>query len=224
MAIHVLEANEADMHRIFEICSLAFARNEPFFDAIYPLHWTESGREQGVQRFTKAKNTDPHTTFLKAVDESGKIVGMAKWLIFANSTIPDLDARDPTDYWGDETEKVYAAELIDDFLQERQHAIRRTNGNLVSLDILAIDPAHQRQGAGGKLVEWGLTKADEMDVDAVVESSVFGKGLYLKHGYVFQRDVEVQAASESFADRGSSWFAWLERPKKSSRQANGHVG
>ena len=43
MEIRVLEAEDADMYRIFEICSLAFARNEPFFDVTYPNHWTEAG-------------------------------------------------------------------------------------------------------------------------------------------------------------------------------------
>ena len=54
------------------------------------------------------------------------------------------------------------------FLEERNAAIRASGGNLVSLDILTIDPAYQRRGAGGKLVEYGTGIADKLGVEAVV--------------------------------------------------------
>ena len=34
----------------------------------------------------------------------------------------------------------------------------------LALDILAVDPRHHFRGAGRMLVEWGMKKADEMDV------------------------------------------------------------
>jgi len=182
------------------------------------------------------KNTDQHTTFLyvesrcptaifvtyfgvcrKAVDEaSGEIMGMGKWNIYNNS-LPDLDTIKPLgDYWDNDEEKMFATSMTQIFLQERNAAIKRSNGNLVSLDILAIDPKYQRKGAGDALVKWGTRKADELGLEAVVESSVFGKGLYEKNGFVFVKDVVTRPpeGEERWKGRTAGQFAWLIRPKK----------
>lgn len=44
----------------------------------------------------------------------------------------------------------------------------------------------------------------------MVESSVFGRGLYEKNGFVFQKDVKVTGPN---GENGGS-IAWLIRPKK----------
>lgn len=215
MEVEVQEATGADMYRIFEICSLGFARNEPFWDAVWPNHWTEAGRQQGAQRFTKIKNNTPETTYLKAIDAStGKIMGMAKWNIYDNN-IPDFNKADgeKEDYWDTEVDKQYCEVISKEFMKTRNAAIVRTGGNVVSLDILAVDPEYQRKGVGHALVKWGTDKADALGNEAVVESSVFGKGLYLKHGFIFKKDVVLEPP-EPFAGRDNVEFAWLERPNK----------
>ena len=211
----MLEAEDADMYRIFEICSLAFARNEPFVDAIWPNHWTDAGRMQGADRFKHIKNTDPIATYLKAIDAAtGEIMGMAKWKVYDNH-LPDLSKPDGenSDYWDTKEDQAFAEAMTEDFMKTRNAAITRTGGNIVSLDTLAIDPQYQKKGVGSALVEWGVEKADEMKVEAVVESSVFGKGLYEKHGYKFVKYVRLEVP-ERFAGRDGGEFAWLERPKK----------
>ena len=211
----MLEAEDADMYRIFEICSLAFARNEPFFDVTYPNHWTEAGRLQGAERFKRFKNTDPVTTYLKAIDAAtGEIMGMAKWNVYDNH-LPDLNKvdEDNKNYWETKEDQAFSEAMVQDFLKTRNGAITRTGGNIVSLDILAIDPQYQRKGVGSALVEWGVEKADTMKVEAVVESSVFGKGLYEKHGFEFVKDVRLEVP-ERFGDRDMRGFAWLIRSKK----------
>ena len=62
-------------------------------------------------------------------------------------------------------------------------------------------------------MKWGTEKADAMGNEAVVESSVFGRGLYEKHGFVWVKDVVIEPP-ERFADRKRQEHAWLERPKK----------
>lgn len=212
MGVQVLEASDEDMLRLFTICSLAFDHNEPVFDASWPNHWTEAGRQQGASRFKEIKNRKPEATFLKAVDDAGRIVGFAKWNFYVNN-LPDFNEKDENDYWNDPDAKALAGELAVCFLKTRNAAIVRTGGNLASLDILAIDPESQRQGAGGALVAWGLNKADGLGIESVVESSVFGKGLYAKHGFVFQKTVQVRPESERFAGKTGGEFAWFERAK-----------
>lgn len=217
MTTTVLPAADADMRRIFTIASDAFNVNEHFWDVMYPKHLTEGGRDAGGERFLKLKNSDPNTTFIKAVESSsGEIVGFAKWNIYANNTLPDSASikGHENNYWSDAPEELaYARHLMEVFGTERNKAIQDSKGNIVSLDILAVDPKHQRKGVGHVLVKWGIDKADAMDVDAVVESSVFGKGLYEKNGFVFLKDVELEVP-EQWEQRPKAKFAWLVRPKR----------
>ncbi len=215
MEVQVQEAKDEDMYRIFEIFSLAFGRNEPFVDAVWPNHWTDSGRQQGAERFTHIKNTDQDTVYLKAFDAAtGKIIGMAKWNIYDNH-IPDFNKVDDEqkDYWERREDRAFSEAMSKEFVKTRNAAITRTGGNVLLLDMLAIDPAYQRKGVGSALGAWGAEKADAMGNEAVVESSAFGKGLYEKHGFRFVKDVTLELP-EPFADRNKQKFAWLVRPKK----------
>lgn len=51
------------------------------------------------------------------------------------------------------------------------------------LKFLHTDPKHQKRGAGGMLVKWGVDKAKEMGLPAYLEASTAGKPLYEKHGF-----------------------------------------
>jgi GNAT superfamily N-acetyltransferase len=51
------------------------------------------------------------------------------------------------------------------------------------LVVLAVDPAWQRRGVGGLLVNWGLKNAEEEGVVAGLKSSPDGRELYLKMGF-----------------------------------------
>lgn len=41
------------------------------------------------------------------------------------------------------------------------------------------------------MVGWGIRKTDELGFDAIVESGFLGPGLYEKHGFAWQKDVQV---------------------------------
>ena len=65
------------MYRIFDFGSLAFDDREPSWTATWSRHWKDAGRVQGGQRMETVENTDPHTTFLEAVDAaSSRTPGM----------------------------------------------------------------------------------------------------------------------------------------------------
>ncbi|CAJ2506491.1 Uu.00g006210.m01.CDS01 [Anthostomella pinea] len=217
MPVQVLEAEDADMDRLIEVASLAFQRNEPMWDLMWPLHWETSGRKQAADRMREIRKSSPHAKYMKAVDaDSGVIIGMAKWIIYSNNTLPGKSEVKHVNYWNDEEEMAFASIMAKLFLEERNAAIRKSGGNLVCLDVLAIDPEYQRRGVGVALVRWGTDKADELGVEAVVESSVYGKGLYEKNGFVFVKDVEVKSPFKG-KDRSGGKFAWLVRPKKGGR-------
>ena len=217
MGINVAPAEDADMDRVFEIACIAFDRNEPLWDVMWPAHWQESGRQKGAARMRAIRDTTPSTTYLKAVDEeTGVIMGMAKWNFFSDAShATNLDTPQPAgDHWETEDESSYAAVMTQLFLTERNAAIKKSGGHLVSLDILTIDPAYQRRGVGDALVKWGTKLADDMGVEAVVESSVFGRGLYEKNGFVFVKDVVMRAPDAKWKDKAEGRIAWMVRPKR----------
>jgi GNAT superfamily N-acetyltransferase len=210
-----LPAEDADMARLFEITSLAFGKNEPFWDAMYPRHETPEGRRIGGERFIQAKHADPNTLYLKAVDENtGDIAGFAKWNVFRNRF--PAPAKAEGDFWDNDEEKAYTQHLMTEFNRDRMAHLKLTSGNAVNLDICVIDPKYQRMGIGGLLVQWGINKADELGFDAIVESSVFGKGLYEKNGFEFRKNVTLPLP-DKWADRPKSSYAWLVRPKKAKK-------
>lgn len=215
MPVKALPAEDADFERIFEITSLAFDRNEPVWDVMYPLHWTPEGRKQGAERMRNTQNSTPSTTFIKAIDtETNEILGMAKWNLFKGH-VP-IRSEAPDIYESTE-DREYAQGVLDTFVIMRNQALKERNGNVVNLDILTVDPAHQRKRVGHTLVEWGTRHADELGFDAIVESSVFGRGLYEKHGFVWQKDVQVVVPGyENDPKRPAGSFAWLIRPKTST--------
>lgn len=187
-----------------------------FWDLLYPNHWTPEGRQIGAERMRLIKNSDRFTTFVKAVDDqTGEILGMAKWQIYDNALPSEDDKVEGSvgDYWSDPEDKAYFLAMVPLFVSERNAEMQRTKGNLVCLDILTVDPAHQRKMVGDALVKWGTSIADKMGVEATVESSVYGKGLYQKNGFVF---IKNHIFNVPGSNRPDCACAWLIRPKKAT--------
>ncbi|KAK6393200.1 hypothetical protein LTR81_026495 [Elasticomyces elasticus] len=169
MPVEVLEADDGDMERLFEICSLAFNTNEPLWEIFWPKYLLDSGRKQGAERMRETRRTDPSTKYMKAVDEAGTIMGMAKWNIH-DSKAAKTDVPKVANYWDQGEDLEYSTVISEIFSVKRNEAIRRTGGNVVILDICVVDPAYQRKGVGHALVNWGTAKADELGIEATVES------------------------------------------------------
>lgn len=85
---------------------------------------------------------------------------------------------------------------------------------LVALEFLHVDPKHQRRGAGRMLVKWGVEVADRMGVDAVIESSSEGAGLYKQEGFM-QLDEYDLPLPDKWKDRPKQRVRWMEKPAKS---------
>lgn len=59
------------------------------------------------------------------------------------------------------------------------------------LDTCVTLPQHERRGAGSLLVKWGCDRADEAGVVAYLEASPVGSPMYARHGFVVQREIEL---------------------------------
>lgn len=56
--------------------------------------------------------------------------------------------------------------------------------------MLAVSVNHQRRGVGGRLVDWGLERAERDGLPAVLCASVKGRNLYHKKGFRFLCDTK----------------------------------
>lgn len=59
------------------------------------------------------------------------------------------------------------------------------------LEMLGTLPEHQGRGAGSLMMKWGVELADREGMDAYLESSPKGVGVYRKFGFVEQDEVTV---------------------------------
>lgn len=175
-------------------------------DKIWLLHhagWeTSEGFAAGVKgmenRWRNIKTNrfgQPNTIFLKAVVD-GKIAGMAIWqqvsYVEGWGDVPS-EKEEPAAYPAEKLspeERRYATQLLTS-LHARRRAVAQgkartepENPAIFVLDMCAVDPAFQRRGIAGKLVQWGLDEAQRRDgLECTTEASVMGRVVYLKKGF-----------------------------------------
>lgn len=72
---------------------------------------------------------------------------------------------------------------------KQNEAIERQNRRLpvantkTALNWMAVDPSHRHRGIGCLLMDVGVVRADELDLECWLEASEMGKPLYEKFGY-----------------------------------------
>ena len=131
MTFKVDLCEESDMQRVFAIVSDTFGPDDPFMEALLPKHSTPAGRVVGGERFLNTFKTDPVCRFVKATDtETGRIVGMAKYLVFEPG-VQQVNNDMEGDYWADEDAKAYAHHLESELSRLRLEAVKSANGPLI---------------------------------------------------------------------------------------------
>lgn len=214
MEITISDARDEDMYRLFEIASMAFGTSQPFWNATWPDHLTHAGREAGARRFRDTKNSDSYAIYMKAIDNaSGKIVGVGKWSIFIDHMPDPPHSKESNSEENDDEAKDYQQYLATQFFAERRDAIAMSRGNIVCIDLLAVDPSYQRRGIASALIARATEKADELGLQSVVESSAAGQGVYEKYGFILIKKVQIQVPPK-WSHREGQDFAWLVRPAK----------
>lgn len=73
-------------------------------------------------------------------------------------------------------------------------------------------------------LQWGIDKADEMDVDAFIEATIGGAQLYEEFGFKTKEIVDLRregmegdAEWTNLAEEYPLKYRWMERKKKSTR-------
>ena len=201
--LHIELATETDVPRLMEIQFTAFAQ-EPVDIAINGPN-TPEVRQKAGGRLLKQMRTDPYLNTIKCVRKNREtnediIIGFCEWFIY--------DKERPEDEWRKEhplldcmwiehdAEREKVRSYTVPVLEARRRIMRGRPYAL--LMFLCVEPGSQQQGAGGMLVRWGTSKADELGLDCFLESSPFGYGLYKKCGFKDKEQLSGERILKSF--------------------------
>ncbi len=194
-----------DFTQIYRCISEAFGRQ--IRDSIWistNSKWdSPEGQKEGASKLlrrwqsaTHNKEGQPNTVILKATlpdpqdKTKHKIVGAAIW---SQVSFVDGHGDQPTDSPADlaalpHTEKRFASQMYRSLWKRRVELAREKACSdlpaMLTLDTCAVDPAFQRRGVAGKLVEWGLEEARRRGgLECTTEASPMGRTVYRKLGF-----------------------------------------
>lgn len=200
---------EQDIRQANYCVSEAFGRQAK--DAVWLLMnpgWdTEEGQaglaEDMIKRWkntTTNKDGKPNKIYLKATlpdpEKPGqrRVVGMAIWQQI--SEVDGYGDRFDGDMTAaleklDDTNRRFADQMFKSLWKRRIAYIKevsqqkdRSPPAVFTLDLCAVDPAYQRRGIAGKLVQWGLEEAKKRgNLECTTEGSAMGRGVYRKLGF-----------------------------------------
>ena len=93
----------------------------------------------------------------------------------------------------------------------------------IVLNILWTHPGYQRKGVGKLIMDWGVKRAVDLDIETWLDASPFGKGLYEQFGFTTveqlnitpQQDPPNEAWAKVKSDLGEMMSEAMWRPSES---------
>ncbi|KAF6821338.1 GNAT family protein [Colletotrichum plurivorum] len=180
MGLTVLPALIPDIPKVYDAYFEAF-KGSAILDLLFPSGIDDAFREGHTKHTLSYWHTSGSQYTLKCVDsETGEVVGMALWDVFLKERTPE-EYKNPGVTWLQGEEKERAEELINPLcdMKAKLWAGRRH----VYCHVIAVNPKHQRRGAGALLTKWGLDMADLAGLPVYLESSEEGFPLYKRLGF-----------------------------------------
>ncbi|KAH7384990.1 hypothetical protein BKA64DRAFT_681910 [Cadophora sp. MPI-SDFR-AT-0126] len=221
--------NADDFSRCFAIAAAAFGSQtaDGIWTAFNPGWDTPEGGISGAGRlqsrwasrkFTEAGN--PNVVFLKATipdpssPEWDVIAGVAIWVQLSTvegfGDVPKSDLVESlqlnTLYPGDESSQKFLCQAMKSLTKRRKEVVKeaakRDPPAIMALDLCAVDPAYQRRGVAGELVQWGLNEAKRRGgLEAVTEASRKGRSVYARLGFRQEGEEIDYVLDEEFNER-----------------------
>ncbi|KAJ4983754.1 GNAT family protein [Stagonosporopsis vannaccii] len=201
---------EQDIRQANYCVSEAFGRQAK--DAVWILMnpgWDtkvgQDGHAEGMIKRWKSvnfnKDGQPNKIYLKATvpdpenPEQRRVAGMAVWQQFSEvEGYGDKFTGDMAEALAklDDTNRRFADQMFKSLWKRRISYIKEISEQkdrssppaIFTLDLCAVDPAFQRRGIAGKLVQWGLEEAKRRgNLECTTEGSAMGRAVYRKLGF-----------------------------------------
>ncbi|KAK1237928.1 hypothetical protein MKX08_002507 [Trichoderma sp. CBMAI-0020] len=200
MAIQIREATEEDMPAVARLAGVTFHPTTDWITRqVFPLHLQPTNIPDGdaslpwrQQRKTANLNASNCTVIL-AVDTASKdqIVGFAVWEQPIEDDKPPVATADP-ELPADATDMKNFEELMS-ILKEDYKASFGDRGlkDVWHLDMIGVDPLHQRRGIGKALLTWGMRQAIKAGRDCYLMATPQGRPLYEASGWEIVRPLNM---------------------------------
>ncbi|KAL6863674.1 putative GNAT family acetyltransferase [Trichoderma novae-zelandiae] len=180
MPLTVVPATEADLPRSIAIERRAYGPNKAS-SIFFPGKGLSL--EDRVAQMSARKREDPACQWIKVVDADleakgeESMIAFSQWFVYSADVKPSPVKRS----WGPGTNP----EACDSFFGEmdRRWWNRFEGKPHVYLKLLHTDPDHQRRGAGGMCLQWGVSMADRLGLVSYLEASEEGRPLYERYGF-----------------------------------------
>ncbi|KAG4034541.1 hypothetical protein MFRU_003g05000 [Monilinia fructicola] len=122
----------------------------------------------------------PNSHWLQ-VKEGDKVISGAEWVIHETNPFSKPQPIVKGTWWPEGPLKTISDHILELFFKGRPSVMNRPH---LLVGYCFVDPEHRRKGAGSLMMEWGCKIADEMGLEAFVESTDDGRELYKAHGFV----------------------------------------
>jgi GNAT superfamily N-acetyltransferase len=156
-------------------------------------------------------HNDPTARFLKVVDLStGEMIAGAKWNLYPHGNSEEdlekiFDRSDITD--------PRHKRIFDEYLDPSRREIMGTKPHYI-LQLLFTHPEHYRRGAGAMLIRWATQMADGLGLECYVESSIDGRNLYEREGFVGVKEKKFEMEEFGREDLGIDINCIMVRPPR----------
>ncbi|KAF1946909.1 hypothetical protein EJ02DRAFT_335068 [Clathrospora elynae] len=173
-----------------DIMTVIWAANytpyEPFMQLFFPvLGFTTAHREAAIaeskERFRKQHQADPSSHWFYAFDTvTSKTVGCAQWVISETNPFAAGAPKLTAPWWPEGECRRFCESILNQVYQPRASWMTRPH---CALNWMAVDPAHRLRSIGSLLMNVGILRADELDLECWMEASGMGRPLYEKFGF-----------------------------------------
>ncbi|KAL4864074.1 hypothetical protein BDV12DRAFT_201442 [Aspergillus spectabilis] len=211
-----------DALETFAVSDAAFASFNRMLHTTYPPS-AESQAKLAEIRLEMIKLM-PEATMFKAVDESGKIIGAARWIVALEDEIVSESIDDVVDgylmFVIPETDVLATRGFYTMTAKEKRVVLGLDNGQAaargelimrrrVELETLFVHPEHQGQGVGRALLQWGINEAERLGLMVYLEATEAGRPLYEQFGFKNVKSVDFDAAE--FGGEGRQRYTFMIR-------------
>ncbi|KAH8728982.1 hypothetical protein GQ44DRAFT_608047 [Phaeosphaeriaceae sp. PMI808] len=173
-----------------DILDVVWAANytpyEPFVQVLFPvLGYTPAHRDAAIaeskERFWNQHQADPSSHWYYAFDSAtGNTIGCAQWVISERNPfaagVPALKAP----WWPEGECRRFCESILNQTYGPRTSWMTRPH---CALNWMAVHPSYRLRGVGSLLMNAGISRADDLNLECWMEASAMGKPLYEKFGY-----------------------------------------
>ncbi|KAL5391374.1 hypothetical protein DPSP01_001247 [Paraphaeosphaeria sporulosa] len=183
MPLSVEQCTPQDIPSLVSLSTAAFSAPTPA--NVFPD--TPAVNAFRTKRLEHTLAEDPFAVFTKIVDTDleDEIVAFAKWMRPHSREEAEKSGYVDLVMSRDELPRECRREVIWGREEVKQKKVEEVMGEkrFYYLQALATHPAHGGRGCAGRLVRWGMQRAEEEGVECYVEAQDSSKPIFLKYGW-----------------------------------------